>query len=46
MDITDDDGASHAPPMKPLSESASYYDVLGVPRAATEQEVSKGALPS
>lgn len=30
-------------PMEKLAEGASYYDLLGVNRNATEQEINKGA---
>ena len=31
--------------MEKLSDSASYYELLGVPKTATEQEINKGACP-
>ena len=44
VDVTDD--ATARAPMDKLSDTQSYYDVLGVARTASDQEVSKGALPS
>ena len=43
-DITDADDRTERMPMRRLSETASYYDVLGVARSVTEQEISKGAV--
>ena len=44
VDVADD--ATPLEPMEKLSDSKSYYDILGVSKSATDQEVSKGARPN
>ena len=33
-------------PMERLSDNADFYELLGVTRSATEQDINKGALAS